>query len=502
MAGIGFKLQKLLDEGTYFGVLKGFLFATFLIAGPWIVTVIVISLLNHFTRLQGNQYDILKTSIVYVYAFSLLLTGFYQMPLTRYLADELYAGRIESLVPSFLGMTMVVATVQGVVGFGYSLLLPLSWFYRYTFMGGMVIVGLLWLAGIYLSCLRDFEIIGVLYIVGAILSLCFSLMFQKKFGLEGAFFGFIFGHALILMGLTFRILRELGLPGLMPSFVCLKSLVNYPDHLLAGLLYNMAIWVDKFLYWMSDYRQYPCRGLYSFGIYDTAIFLAYVTIIPALGIFLMNVETEFYLVYRKFYGAIIRQLSFRKIVESREDIKRVLMFTFFEMVKVQGALTLVVYYFAPEILRKIHYVPELLSTLRWGVWGAFFQALFLFVSLVLLYFEFAREALWANFTFFAVNALLTGLIIHFRLDDYLAAGYVISTIMAFMQAVYFLRRGLRDLIFITFSRQPIPHEIPPAPPRVGKDGRLGEIVMIRSAIGADLINCIIPESALEEKAKK
>ncbi len=477
MAGIGFRLQKLLDEGTYYGALKGFFFATYLVAGPWIVTVAIIGLLTWFSGLGGRDYDIFRTSVVYLYAFSLIFTGFYQMPLTRRLADELYAGRVHTIAPSFLGMVFVTTLIMGTGGFLYALLLPLSWLYRCTFSAGLTIVSLLWLCGIYLSCLRDFEKIGLYYTLGSLVSFCGTLIGERALGLDGAFLGFVIGQALILFGLCYRILRELGQPGLTISFECLSSLREFKVHLFAGLFYNIAIWIDKCIYWYTEpYSQEACRGLYSFGHYDTSIYLAYITIIPALGQYLLNIETQFYETYRDFFGAIMRQFPLETIIRRQEDITRTLKFTFFEMIKLQGAITFLCYYFTPEILAKIHYPLELTGTVRWGLWAAFFQVLFLFVSLTLLYFEFAREALIGNALYLLINSLVTWYIAQHGWRDYYAAGYFFSTFIAFLVVTRLLQVRLRRLIFLTFMKQPIPGEVHATPPLLGPDGRIGEII--------------------------
>ncbi|MBF0408460.1 MAG: exopolysaccharide Pel transporter PelG [Candidatus Riflebacteria bacterium] len=476
MAGIGFKLRKLLDEGTYFAEIKVFFFAAYLIAGPWLITVSVIGLISLFSSLSGNDYDIFRTAVVYIYAFSLILTGLYQMPLTRYLADQLYIEKVEEIAPSFLGMFIVVSVVSAAVGWCYALIFPLSVFFRIIFSAGLTIVSLLWLAGIYLSCLRDFNKIGFHYTFGGILSLILTLILEKYFGSTGALLGFLTGQAITLLGLSFRILHELSFPGLRVSYECLKSLKKYRIHLLAGFFFNCAIWIDKFLFWLSSYSSSPCRGMYSFGHYDTSIFLAYITIIPALAIYLTNIETSFYETYREFYGSILKQQPLKTIMRRYSDILRNIRFTFFELVKTQGLLTLVIYYFTPEILMKMQYPATLAVTVRWGLWAAFFQTLFLFSMMLLLYFELARETLWSTICFFGINAAVTALVIVCRLDDYYALGYFLSAIISFTFSSWLLYKRLQELVFSTFMSQPIPHEGTPTENYIGTDGRIGKII--------------------------
>jgi len=480
VAGIGFRLQKLLQKGTYFGVLQGFFFATFLIVGPWVTSIITIFVLNHFTKLLESEFFIFRTTLVYLYSFSLIFTGFYQMPLTRYLADELYLEKEESIAPSFLGMTIIIAVLQGLFGMIIAWNFPLSTAYRMLFVGGLVTVSLIWLAMIYLGILRDYFAISFIFIVGSVISCVGAIFLQHFIGLEGYLFGFVSGQALIFGGLTYRIIQELSIAGIKPRFGFLKCFSLFPEHFVIGFTFNLGSWIDKMLFWWSPLGESACQGLYSYRIYDTGMFLSYLTVIPALALFLMNIETSFYRVYRNFYAAISAQQALSTIRHCWNAIYWNLRFNLFEMIKIQGTLTFTVYYFAPEILTKLNYPGEILPMLRWGVLGSFFQTLFLATILILLYFDFRKDAMIANLTFLLCNLTGTLITIMFRDSDWYGIGYFMSAIFCFLLAARLLYTDLKDLLFITFMGQPIPGEKPPTPPIVGSDERLGEISFIQT----------------------
>lgn len=459
MAGIGFRLQKLVDHGSYTYSLRGFFFATFLVAGPWITTIVTISLFSWLTTISGENYEIFRTSIIYFYAFSLIFTGFYQMPLTRYLADELYAEKFDKLVPAYLAMMLVVAAGQGIIAAIYAAFIPLSLFYKALFVSGCVTVAMLWLAGIFLSCLRDFEYIGYIYIFGGLISLAAGIHLEPFWGLEGALAGFIAGQIFTFIGISWRIIVELGVGSLKADFSCLRSLQEYRTHLFAGLFFNVAIWIDKFIVWFSGYGETAVKGLYYFQAYDVPIFIAYVFMIPGLGIFLTRVETDFYRAYRAFYRSILTRRNFRTIVSRFEAIGRTINYTTWELLRIQGAIAISIFFFAPEFLRLINYAPTFAGVLRWGILAAFFQLLFLVFSLMLLYFEFRREAMWCNFIFFFFNALISGLCVYCQQTSWFGSGYFFSTLLAALASWFFLKARTRKLIFHTFMNQKMPREI-------------------------------------------
>ncbi|MGC8001539.1 exopolysaccharide Pel transporter PelG, partial [Salmonella enterica] len=61
-----------------------------------------------------------------------------------------------------------------------------------------------------------------------------------------------------------------------------------------GLLYNTAIWIDKAMFWYTPETSQAIIGpLRASVIYDLPVFLAYLSIIPGMAIFLLRMETDF-----------------------------------------------------------------------------------------------------------------------------------------------------------------------------------------------------------------
>ena len=102
MAGIGYVLKKLVKEDTYTGDFKANLYSLVISSGPWLFAVICIAGLFIFTGYEA-RYDMLvfRAVIVYVYAFSLISSSFFQLILTRFISDKLYQRNILLYYPIF-----------------------------------------------------------------------------------------------------------------------------------------------------------------------------------------------------------------------------------------------------------------------------------------------------------------------------------------------------------------------------------------------------------------
>ena len=66
MAGIGFKLQKILSEKSYTASLKGYIFAAIISSGPWLFSILSMSLLGALADhlMPGQNAAIFRAMVV------------------------------------------------------------------------------------------------------------------------------------------------------------------------------------------------------------------------------------------------------------------------------------------------------------------------------------------------------------------------------------------------------------------------------------------------------
>jgi len=89
--------------------------------------------------------------------------------------------------------------------------------------------------------------------------------------------------------------------------------------------------------------------------------------------------------------------------------------------------------------------------------AVFFNTLYLFVSIFLMYFEFYLSYFLTSAVFFALNVIATALSIAYGLN--FVTGYLVSSFAAFLTAYILAKMDLKELIFNTFAFQPVSSEV-------------------------------------------
>jgi uncharacterized membrane protein len=461
VAGIGFRLKRLIAEETYGGWLRAHLYGAVLSAGPWLLSICTLGTLALLSReLIGDlAHARFQVIVVYTYTFSLITTGAAHMVVTRQLADELYLGRIEGLLASYrvtIGATALVHLVLGALVYG---LVPgLDAGMRVFGVMLLVVVSCTWMIMIFLGAARDYASVVAAFFAGNVVSLLAALGLGQRAGAEGYLAGFLVGQAGILFVLCGRVEREFTTRREREPIGLLQAVTRYPDLIAAGFFYNAAIAIDRVLFWIGPTGR-PIVGWFHASLYDTPIFLCYLSVVPSLAIFLVSVETDFYDRYRAYYGVVTKHGTLRQVLEAkramavclREGLRRVLL--------VQVPVTLLLMVLAPWIGDALRLERLQLGILRCGLVGAVLHVVCLFGGIVLLYFDRRRAAAEVAAVFFLANGLFTGASLLVGPRAY-GLGYPLAALLACAWAYRRLEETLEDLEYLTFAAQPMAPEAP------------------------------------------
>ncbi|MGH7368981.1 MAG: exopolysaccharide Pel transporter PelG [Candidatus Rokuibacteriota bacterium] len=459
MAGIGFRLKRLIVEDTYGGWLRAHLYGAVLSAGPWLLSICTLGTLTLLSRnlIGDDAHARFQVVVVYTYTFSLITTGAAHMVVTRQLADELYLGRIGTLVVSYrwtLGVTALAHLLLGALVYGLMPGLDLE--LRVFGVMLVVVVSCTWMVMIFLGAAQDYASVVAAFFAGNALSLLAAIGLGRSAGSIGYLAGFLVGQAVILFVLCGRVEREFASVRAPEAVGLRRAFARYPELIAAGLLYNAAIAVDRLLFWAGPTGR-PIVGWFHASLYDTPIFLCYLSVVPSLAIFLVSVETDFYDRYRRYYGVATKHGTLRQVLEAKREMTGCLRESVRRLLVAQAPVTLALMAAAPWIATVLALEPLQLGILRCGLVGAFLHVLCLFGGIVLLYFDRRRAAAEVAGVFFLANGIFTAATLLVGPRAY-GLGYPLAALLGSAWAYRRLEQTLDDLEYLTFAAQPLAPE--------------------------------------------
>tara|TARA_R110002072_G_scaffold1989_5_gene16650 strand:- start:104950 stop:106350 length:1401 start_codon:yes stop_codon:yes gene_type:complete len=456
MAGVGFKLTKYFSKKNVSGNISGALYSVIISSGPWLITVLAVGFVTIFARdfLSHGDLTLLRSIICYTYAISLIVFGFIEMPVTRYLADKLYINDVYTFKNLYLILAASVTIILTFFGFI---------FYYSTFEGDiltyfltvyfLIFVALIWLAMIFLSAAKNFHPIIISFLFGGLISVLASKYFGEAYGFVGCLAGFVSGQFFTALSLSASLFLEFK-GKQYHSFEITSYFKNNKRLVLVGLFYYLGIWADKAVFWYSSVGEQVRGVLYTNQYYDTAMFLSYLTIVPTLAVFLVKVETDFYIHYSYYFSSILNKKSLTFLNSAREDIVSSLRGAITVLFKIQLAVTIPVWLFASQIIIFLD-LPGLMEPIfRFGVLGSFLQGNFLIFNIILLYFERKKLVLKNYFIFFILNFSLSYISIYLGVQ-YHGLGYASACLIVAILSYIDLNKTLNELHMRTFLGQPL-----------------------------------------------
>ncbi|MBT5855703.1 exopolysaccharide Pel transporter PelG [bacterium] len=454
MAGIGFRLQALLDEESYLSTFKAYLFGAIIACGPWIITISTLGIIGFFQSklFAPTVIQAFRITIVYLFASSLMINGIIQLPLTRYVADLMYLRKKNQCFPTYIGALVTVGGVQLLVGITSILYLD-NWGFWEAFhiLGLFQIVSFIWIAMLFLSAAKDYMAIVYAYLVGGLAGILTSYILGQYWGVLGYYAGLTLGHFVILAWLTIRIKIEFPSEELI-DFGFFKTAKSIPSLVLIGIIYQLSVWIDHFVFWASSHADVRLGALQTCTLYDIPMFLAYVTVIPALAIFLVRTETDFYQHYKLFFEAIQSKKTYKAIHQAKEALVQSLLRSASLLVKRQGLVTLILLLVIPYLIEPMKLEWVYLGILRIDILACFLQVLFQMVVIFLLYFEFRRAVLTLVSIFTLLNLGGSILTLYIGLPAF-GYGYFFASFISLLLGILILNHRLNRLEYTTFMKQ-------------------------------------------------
>ena len=456
MAGIGFELRKLLRRDSLLGMMQAYAYAGIISSGPWVLSIVgilVIGLMSVSMVVPEFLVTQFQVSVTYLVAFSLTITGFVQLAFTRFTADRLFEKRADIILPNFNGLLLWVTLVTGVLGMLVIIFLfpQQSIMYRLLMLAGFVIMSDIWIATIFLSGMKQYKAILNSFAVGYGCTVGFALLL-RPFNLEGLLGGFVLGQFILLIGMVILILRNY------PSryfiaFDFAKKKMFFWSLVWVGFFYNFGLWLDKFMFWFYLPTSQPVIGpLRASLIYDIPVFLAYLSIIPGMAVFLVKMETDFVEFYDNFYNAVREGGSLEYMEKMRNEMVFTIRQGIYQIIKIQSIATLGVFVAGEIILNFLEISLLYLPLLFVNLISVGLQVVFLGILNVFFYLDKRRIVLLLTGLFVIFNGVFTAITLYLGPKFY-GYGLAAALLLCIMLGFRLLDKVFDELEYNTFMLQ-------------------------------------------------
>jgi uncharacterized membrane protein len=449
MAGIGWKLERMLEDGTLASTIQAYLTGVAVTSAPWLLTTSVLVTLRVLARGDASiEFGRVELLITLAYAVTLVLSAPIHVVVSRYAADRLYMQRLEliadplrrALTATIAGFLVVGGIVMALAGAPLTLAVP-----------GAALTAII--AGQWLLLAVGGGMsapVGVLraFALGAVTSALAAIALDRAAGLgaRGYLFGFTFGQGIALMLMLMRVLRDLPAHEERAPVGALRGAFREYRLLAASALFvHAAVWIDKVCTWWLD-------GAAAGRAFASVSSLAWFAVIPAFAWIYIRVETVFYRVFRGYFGGIESGASLDELEARANDIRT-------ETARLlRGAAVLQIVVFALAQLAAPHVIAALgmpessIFGLRVSLVGASLQVVTLLCLLLLYYLDMRREAYAIAVCQLVVVAGGTAVAILAGAPG--ALGSALGACVPAMLAVFTVRRVVSSLVPDTFQSQP------------------------------------------------
>ncbi|MGD9784907.1 MAG: exopolysaccharide Pel transporter PelG [Hyphomicrobiaceae bacterium] len=455
MAGIGFELRDLARQQSFTTIIRAFGHAAVVAAGPWIFTILSLATITIVGEQVAGRQTLasFRAVIIYAFAVSLVLTAPVTIVATRLVADALWLrqpGRVRPLLFGALVTALVLVSV-GVAGLALHFRMPLP--LALALLASALTVALIWVALSFCGAIRDYRGVTIAFVSGLVVSvLAGSSAAILDLGAAAIAWGFLSGLMVTFLALTLRVLASFPGPLVAPEVgfeAVVQGFRTYGHLALGALAATAAVWVDKWVFWFSPIGETVDGGLVHAPLYDSAMFIASLVVIPALAVFVVQLETDFFERYQHYFSTISTHGTLRQIENSRRRMARRTLDNLVLITIAELGLAVVLILAAPMIVDALSLQFQQIAILRYGALGSVFQFIFIATTSLLLFFDRRRLYLGLQVTFLALNLGFTILTVELG-ETYFGVGYFAACLLASLLAYLAAVATFERLNFLTF----------------------------------------------------
>ena len=430
MTSINITIEAMTRRGTLSGVLGAYSYAAFLVAGPWIFTVIGLFCLSAATC-DGNCIDlaIFRSIVIYNSMYALIVTSPLAFLSGRYVSEQLHSGCIDSVFYALvLSLGIFGLLSLGVAAPFYIYATTLDPAEKAASIQNTIMIGWSWLLLPFLGALRAYNAVLVAFGAGAVSMLVLGSVLRDP-QVASLLLAFNGSFAITNLILLATVVRRFGTKVIIDPG--LKDRLGKKWELpAAGVAYALGLWVDKIIMWHSA----PSGGLLVAGAlqtmpsYDTAMFWAQLSSIPVIAVFFVHVETRFSTLVRVYHARMQERASLRELNEIVRNIGTHVLSSMFGLFAALAIVAGMMIMFSFVFMTELGLQPAYMSILRVSLCSMAFYTSAMFCFTFLLHLDLRRPALQIVSTFLVLNSVLTIALLPFGPDLYGYGNMIAATV--------------------------------------------------------------------------
>ncbi len=461
MAGIGFSLKRLFSKKGVFALCRAYGYAGVICAGPMVLGVMLLTGMSLVSRLAGigaHDRELMNSMLTYSILWSLVVTSWLNMVVTRYIADMIYQEKSETIMPAFYGSTAIMLVIAAV---SYGIFLHFSGIdpiYRLESFWFSLILVVVWSETIFLTALKDFK--------GIVIAFAISLMF----GFIIALFSVIFGKATVstmmicviisygvLMVWYYKLLTDYFPNSSGSKFSFLRWLDKYGTLAFIGGFSNLGLYAHIVIMYFGPLREQVEGLFYGAPPYDAPALIAFFSILITTVNYVTSVEVRFYPKYRDYYSLFNENGSVRDIEQANKSMINVLRRELTYAAHKQLVCTILFVVFGSYVMGRIGMGFSELSVaiFQFLCAGYGLYAICNTIMLTLLYFEDYFGALLGTASFALVSVGASVYSILYLPTNFFGFGFVLAGAAYYFVVWIRLEWYLRRLPYFLLCRQAV-----------------------------------------------
>ncbi len=459
MAGIGWRLERMIAHGSLAGSFAAYLTGVAVTSAPWLLTTVALVAMHLLARAHTGAGELpqVEQIVIVTYAVTLVLGAPVHIVVSRYAADRLYERR-PAAITAPLGRALA-ATLLGflLVGLVIATLIAAPLALLCVVPALTVVVGGQWLLLGVGGGLCSPAVVLRAFGVGAVISIAGAIGLSRAAGLgaRGFLYGFTAGQAVAMAGMLVGVLRALpdgddgaADPGPGPRL----GFAFREYRLLAASAFasQLALWADKLMIWLVAGRDVAV-------IYASAAALAWFSVIPAFAWIFVEIETAFYRAFRGFYGAIEGGAGLAELAAGAAALRREAARILRGAVAIQLVITALVLVGSERLVLAIDLPPAAITPFRLVALATVPQLVALVGMILLHYFDLRRDAFVVATTHLVGCAASAAIACALGIPP--GIGTVAAATLSAAIVVRVVPRRLRTLVADTFQSQPYNDEL-------------------------------------------